>query len=245
MTDVTGPTIEAEGSIRSEVLVERVGARADVVLNRPERKNAITPALAVQLRDAIDALGADPTVSCILLRGAGGSFCSGIDLKVAGSDLRDEPISAWAAVHTALYCSSVPVVVALERFAINAGASLALAADVVVAGSGSFLQVSEIAMGVAAPMCQAWLHLRHSAAVGDRVTLLGDRIPADELLRLGLVTEVVEDTRVVERAEQLADRIAGHPLAGRQAVARVWELLRGRHDDPAAWFAALAAGARP
>ena len=123
--------------------------------------------------------------------------------------------------------------------------TLALAADVVVAGRGSFLQVSEIAMGVAAPMCQAWLHLRHSPALGDRITLLGDRIPAAELLRMGVVAEVVDDEQVVERAEQLADRIAGHPAAGRTAVARVWDRLRGRLDDPDAWFVALAAGARP
>ena len=235
----------ATGAGDAEVLVERVGARADVVLNRPDRKNAITASLAVQLRDAIDSLGTDPSVHCILLRGAGGSFCSGIDLKVAGDDLRAEPVTAWAEVHCALYRAQVPVVVALERFAINAGASLALAADVVVAGRGSFLQVSEIAMGVAAPMCQAWLHLRHSPALGDRITLLGDRIPAAELLRMGVVAEVVDDEQVVERAEQLADRIAGHPAAGRTAVARVWDRLRGRLDDPDAWFAALAAGARP
>mgnify|MGYP003408557491 FL=1 len=75
--------------------------------------------------------------------------------------------------------------------------------------------------------------------------MLGDRIPAAELLRMGVVAEVVDDEQVVERAEQLADRIAGHPAAGRTAVARVWDRLRGRLDDPDAWFAALAAGARP
>lgn len=235
----------ADAQNGSEVVVARVGARADVVLNRPHRKNAVTQALAVQLRDAIESLGSDPTVHCILLRGAGGSFCSGIDLKVAGDDLRAEPISAWTEVHAALYRSRVPVVVALERYAINAGAALALAADVVVAGSGSFLQVSEIAMGVAAPMCQAWLHLRHAPALGDRITLLGDRIPAPELLRMGIVSEVIDDERVVERAEQLADRIAGHPAAGRTAIAAVWDRLRGRLDDPDAWFASLATGIRP
>lgn len=227
----------------TEVLVERVGSRADVVLNRPERKNAIVASLAAQLRDTIDVLGRDPSVHCILLRGAGGAFCSGIDLKTVSGNLRAGPIPAWSQVHAALYRAPVPVVVALERYAINAGAALALAADVVVAGEGSFLQVGEIAMGVPAPMCQAWLHLRHSRAVGDRVTLLGDRIPAAELLRLGLVTEVVDDVRVVERAEGLADRIAAHPAAGRHGIADVWRRLRGTLDDPEAWFASLIGGA--
>lgn len=231
-------------SIEELVLVERSGQRVDIVLNRPERKNAITQGLAVQLRDAVDAVGSDPGVGCIVLRGAGGAFCSGIDLKAAGPDLKNEPITAWFAVHAAVYRCQVPIVVALERFAINAGAALALAGNLVVAGQTSFLQVSEIAMGVGAPMCQAWLHLRHGAAVGDRVSLLGDRIPADELVRLGIVTEVVPDERVVARATELADRIAGFPPEGRRAVTGIWKRLRGELADPDAWFGELASKVR-
>lgn len=226
----------------AEVLIVREGMRADIVLNRPDRKNAVVQSLAVQLRDAIVELSADDTVACIVLRGAGGSFCSGMDLKAAGPDLKNEPITAWTSVHAALYACQVPVIVALERFAINAGAALALAADIVVAGESSFLQVSEIAMGVPAPMCQVWLHLRHSAAVGDRVSLLADRIPAAELLRLGLVTEVVADADVVGRATALADRIAGYPAPGRKGIGAMWSHLRGRIDDPETYFASLAAG---
>lgn len=227
-----------------QVLVERHGARVDVVLNRPERKNAVVQELAVQLRDAIRKVGADPEVACIVLRGAGGAFCSGMDLKAAGPDLQNEPVTAWTAVHGALYACPVPIVVALERYAINAGAALALAADLLVVGEGAFLQVSEASMGVPAPMCQAWLHLRHSAAVGDRVTLLCDRIAAPELLRLGIATEVVADTEVVARAHALADRIAGYPASGRAGIRSKWTRLRGRIDDPDRWFASLAE-ARP
>lgn len=223
-----------------EIVVARDGARVDIVLNRPERKNAVTQALAVQLRDALDEVGRDRDVGCVVLRGEGGAFCSGIDLKEAGADLGREPITAWTAVHAALYRCEAPVVVALERFAINAGAALVLGADLAVAGEGSFLQVSEAAMGVAAPMCQAWLHLRHSPAVAGRVTLMADRIPAPDLLRLGLVTEVVADDRVVERATELADRIAGYPPSGRAGLRAVWRRLRPPIDDADAWFASLA-----
>ena len=59
-------------STAQHVLIERDGARVEIVLNRPERKNAVVQSLAVQLRDAIDEVGADPTVGCIVLRGAGG-----------------------------------------------------------------------------------------------------------------------------------------------------------------------------
>lgn len=220
------------------VLVERHGARVDITLNRPERRNAITQELAVALRDAF--LGLDADVGCVLLRGAGGSFCSGIDLKAAGDDLKNEPLTEWTSVHAAIYKCKAPVIVALERHAINAGAALALSADVVVAGEGSFLQVGEIAMGVPAPMCQAWLHLRHSVAVADRITLVGDRIGAADLLRMGVVSEVTADDRVIQRAIELADVIAGHPTRGRAGVSKVWRTLRGEIEDPDRWFASLA-----
>lgn len=228
-----------------QVLVEHDGAVAEIVLNRPERKNAVVQSMAEELATAFAAVGADPGVRVVVLRGAGGAFCSGIDLKVAGSDLRAEPITAWAAVHAARYRCRAPVVVALERFAINAGAALALSGDLTVMGEGAFLQVSEMAMGVAAPMCQAWLHLRgHSPAVADRLTFLADRVAASEALRLGLATEVVADDQVVPRARELADRIAGYPPSGPAGVAAVWRRLRGELDDPEAWFAALTERAR-
>ena len=225
--------------VGADVLVERFGARADIVLNRPERRNAVTRSLASQLKAAIVEAANDVEVRAIVLRGAGGCFCSGMDLKAAGDDLADEPRDAWTQVHAAIYECQTPIVVALERFAINAGAALVLAADLTVAGEGAFLQVSEIAMGVAAPMNQAWLHLRHSPAVAGRVTLIGDRLPAAELLRLGLVTEVVDDERVVIRAQALADRIASHPPRGLAGIMSVAKRLSPPIADPYAYFASL------
>ena len=219
------------------VIVQQVGNRLDIILNRPDRKNAITQQLAVELREAF--LNVPTNVGCILLSGSGGAFCSGIDLKVAGADLKNEPLTAWVEVHAAIYQCRVPIVVALERYAINAGAALALAANVVVAGETSFLQVGEIAMGVAAPMCQAWLHLKHSPAVADRVVLVGDRIVGASLTELGLVSEIVADSDVAQRAREVADHIASHPQRGRDGISRTWDALRGRIDEPDEWFASL------
>ena len=228
-----------DSPVVDEVLVERTGPRLDIVLNRPERRNAVTRSLARQLHTAITDASNDADVRAIVLRGAGGCFCSGMDLKAAGQDLADEPRQPWTQVHAAIYACPVPIVIALERFAINAGAALVLGADLTVCGEGAFLQVSEIAMGVAAPMNQAWLHLRHSAAVADRITLIGDRIPAAELLRLGLVTEVVADDQVTARAQELADRIASHPPKGLAGIRSVAARLSPPISDPYAYFASL------
>ena len=168
-------------------------------------------------------------------------FCSGIDLKQSGDGTKPGPMPVWPDVHAALYSSPTPVVVALEKYAINAGAALALAAPVVVAGESAFLQVGELAIGVAAPMCAAWLHLRHAPAVADRLIFLADRVPAPELLRLGVVTEVVPDDDVLSRAREIADRIASYPPRGRLAMNDRWKSLRGTIDDPPAWFRQLLA----
>jgi enoyl-CoA hydratase len=114
-----------------------------------------------------------------------------------------------------------------------------LAANIVVAGESSFLQVGEIAMGVPAPMCQAWLHLKHSQAVADRVVLIGDRIVGADMVALGLVSEVVVDGEVLNRSRVVADHIASHPQRGRDGIERTWDSLRGRIDNPDEWFANL------
>jgi len=76
------------------VIVQQVGNRLDIILNRPDQKNAITQQLAVELRDAF--LNVPTNVGCILLSGSGGALCSGIDLKIAGPDLKNEPLTAWS-----------------------------------------------------------------------------------------------------------------------------------------------------
>ena len=94
-------------------------------------------------------------------------------------------------------------------------------------------------MGVAAPMCQAWLHLKHSPAVADRVVLDGDRIVGADMVALGLVSEVVTDDQVLNRSRVVADHIASHPQRGRDGITRTWDSLRGRIDNPDEWFANL------
>lgn len=210
------------------VLVERnVDRVAHVVLNRPERRNALIGPLADELGAQLEALNDDTSVSVIVIRGAGGAFCSGLDI---GEFAADPPPSwvpefaqKWRRVHHALFDSDRIVVGALERFAINGGAALALACDFLIAGESSFLQVGEIQQGMAAPMNMAWLRLRFSEALAGRVALLGDRIPGPELLRLGIAHDCVADDEVVAAAASLAERVAAHDPAG---VRRIKASLR-------------------
>lgn len=228
------------------VVVERPMDRvAHLILNRPERRNALTGPLADGLGRAIEALSVDESVGVIVIRGAGGAFCSGLDLKEFNLDPQPDWVPefghTWRRVHRAIFDSDRIFIGALERAAVNGGAALALACDFLVAGETAFLQVGEIQQGMAAPMNMAWLRLRHSEALSARVALLGDRIAGPELARLGIAIETVPDDRVVAAVDELASRLAAHDPSGAR---RIKTSLRrtGTADSAEEWFAkALAA----
>jgi len=200
----------------------RRGGVAEIVLNRPARRNAVTGPLAERLHEEIASAVGDDEVAVLLLRGAGGAFCSGLDLGEFRADPPPEWMprfpDRWRNVHAALYDCNKPIVAALERFAINAGSALALAADLLVAGERSFLHVGEIRMGMAAPMNLAWLRLRHPESVAARLAIAGRRVEGPELLQLGVASEVVADDAVLDRARELAAEIAGYPPEGIRAI---------------------------
>jgi enoyl-CoA hydratase/carnithine racemase len=211
----------------------------EVVLNRPERRNALTGPLAVELAGALRAVADDPDLSIVVLRGADGAFCSGLDLKEFAHEPPHEWVASfprlWREVHEALFELPCIVIGALERAAVNGGASLALGCDFLIAGDNAFLQVGEIQQGMAAPMNMAWLRLRHSEATAARVALIGDRIAGPELVSLGLSISSVPDDRVVAEARALAGRLADHEPQG---VRRIKTSLRNSGLAPSAseWF---------
>lgn len=226
------------------VLLERHEGWAELVLNRPDRRNAIDGPLAAGMLDALDAIRADPSLRAVVLRGAGGALCSGLDLKAFGATPAPDWVAGfpatWRRVHVGLASIDAVLVVALERFAINGGAALALAGDLAIAGETAFLQIAEVRLGMAAPNNLAWLRARHPASVAARLALTGDRVAAPELLRLGVATELVADDRVLERCRERAAELATFPVEG---IARIKAAIRAAWlgTTPDAWFASFSA----
>ncbi len=211
---------------------------AEVILSRPERKNAIDGPLGRDLTTALQAANADPDVRVILLRGEGGAFCSGLDLNAFNADPLPEWVphfpTLWRGAHRALYECGKPIVCALERFAINGGAALALAADVLFVGETAWLQVGEARLGMAAPYNLAWATLRLPESVIARLVFMADRIPGPELYRLGIAHRVVADTEVVTVARTSCLELASWPAGG---LTRIKSGMRARLDHGAdAWF---------
>ena len=121
-----------------EVLLERNDGWAEIILNRPATRNAINGPLGVALAEQLQTVNSDPNIGAVLLRGAEGAFCSGLDLKAFNAE---PPPSwkagfqqTWRAAHRALFELQPALVVAVERYAINGGAALALAGDFMVLG---------------------------------------------------------------------------------------------------------------
>ncbi len=193
----------------------------ELILARPDRRNALVGPMVADLQAALTQLLAHGA-RAIVVRGEGGAFCSGLDVEAFG--VRPAPDwvahwgADWAAFHRQLYACPAVLICALERYAINGGASLALACDLLVAGEGAYLTVGEAALGMQAPMNIAWLRLRASEAVMAQLALGAARVTAADLLRLGLAYRVVPDATVAGDAQDLAARLAGFPGQGLAAI---------------------------
>ncbi len=212
---------------------------AEIVINRPERRNSLIPPLAGEITEAIHLLEDNDGIACFILRGEGGYFCSGIDLKA----LQQDPPPDWAGkevgdvrtMHLAFFGCKKPIIGAFEKFGINAGAALAFACDILIAGKTSFLQIGEIQQGAGIPMNAAWMKIKSTELVLARLALYGDRVPGPELVRLGIATECVDDDQVVNRSREIAQRIAGFPKG---APATIVESIRELRNiaDPDEFF---------
>ncbi len=222
----------------SAVTLTKQDGWAGVTLNRPERKNAITGELGQDLADALEACQQDDAVHAVLLSGAGGAFCSGLDIKEFNAD--PEPAwladfqKIWRRAHSALYNCEKPIVCALERYAINGGAALAFACDLVVVGETAFVQVGEVAQGMAAPYNLAWLALRYPEVVSAQMTLTGRRFNGQELKNLGVAYACVDDAQVQTEAQALTAQLGRFPAGAAVAIKTGMRAAQGDSADQ--WF---------
>ena len=200
-------------------------AIALVTIDRPEALNALDAAVLAGLADAFTRLDSDPTCNVIVLTGSGTrAFAAGADIKaMAGaSPTTIGPIGGFE--HWATLAGvGVPIVAAVRGFALGGGCELAMLCDVVVAGDDATFGQPEIKLGV---IPGAGGTQRLTRAVGRaramELILTGRSIDAREAERLGLVSLVVPAEETLDRALELAGRIAElPPIAVRAAKAAV------------------------
>jgi enoyl-CoA hydratase len=199
------------------VRLEVDGAVRHVVLDRPERRNAVSDELYADLERVLQQVAADPGAGAVLFSGAGKSFCAGADLKAHATrerTLEERRAYVWAGQRTArlLQTMPLPVVAAVHGHAIGAGAELALSADVVVVADDLQLGFPEVGLGT---FVGGGLSQRLPLMVGQlrakQLLLLERRLHGAELVDWGLATEAVAGDELLRRAGALAHELAERP----------------------------------
>jgi enoyl-CoA hydratase len=191
-----------------------------ILLDRPDKMNAITPEMTLQLQEACRAVDADREVRAVTIAGAGDrAFSAGSDLNTL-LDLADVMAFRDRVEYAALVRDiRKPVIAALKGWVLGGGMEIALAADIRICGRGARIGGPEVTRG--------WLGgggasqmLPRLVGMGQtmRLLLTGDPVDAETALRLGLVEEVVDDADVKGRAMDLARKIASFSPTATQAI---------------------------
>ena len=203
-----------------EVRYERVGAASVLTIDRPERRNAVDNATAVALREGLERFEADAEARVLILTGAGGeAFCAGADLKAIDLDV-DHPAGPMG---FSRLTPSKPTIAAIDGWCLAGGLELAIWCDLRLATPGSTFGCFERRWGV--PLVDGGTQrLPRVIGLGRALELIlsGRPVAAEEAERIGLVNEVVPAGAHLERALELAERLAGFPqetmLADRRAA---------------------------
>ncbi len=215
----------------TDVQFEVEGAVATIAINRPGVRNALDTHCRASLREAFAGAGGDDRVRAVILTGAGDqAFCAGQDVKELVTFDGDGAV-AWVEDMKSLYACvrgfEKPVVGAINGVAAGLGFQLALMTDIRIAGGSTRMGQTEINLGLAS-MSGPWI-MREVMGLAHTVemTLTARLADAADCLRLGLVSEVVADDALMERAREAAQALAQKPpLAVAVTKRRIWEFLQ-------------------
>ncbi len=205
----------------STIVFDSSDGVATIRLNRPDSLNSFTAEMHAELRAAMDIVEADASVRCLVITGTGRGFCAGQDLSErdpgsAGKmDLGASLDANYNPLIRRLKSLPLPVVAVVNGVAAGAGASLALACDLVLAArSARFIQAF-CKIGLIPDAGGTWALPRlvgHARAMG--LALLGDTVTAEQAQDYGLIWRCVDDDKLAEEAAMLCRHLAVQPTVG-------------------------------
>ncbi|WP_433372431.1 crotonase/enoyl-CoA hydratase family protein [Streptosporangium sp. CA-115845] len=204
-----------------EVLVEVDDGVAVITINRPKARNAINGTVARGVAAALDELEERKDVAAYVLTGAGGTFCSGMDLK--GFLSGDFPVVEGRGFGgVAETPPKKPLIAAVEGYALAGGCELALACDIIVASEEAKFGLPEPKRGLVAGAGGVMrLPRRIPYHIAMEIALTGDHFPASRLYEVGLVNHITPVGEALAKAVELAKRIAANAPMALAATKRV------------------------
>jgi methylglutaconyl-CoA hydratase len=201
------------------IIVADSGPIRTITLHRPERRNAMTPEMQLELLAALEDVAAS-TCRVLVLSGAGEAFCSGLDLT-AFDGIQDKTAldhradaERLARLFLALYELPIPTIAAVNGPAIAGGTGLAITCDFTLATPEAKFGFTEVRIGFVPALVSAFLALQVGHKQSMDLLLTGRHFDAEEALRLGLVNEIVPHEQLAHRVKAIAETlIANSPLA--------------------------------
>jgi enoyl-CoA hydratase/carnithine racemase len=191
------------------------GGIVTLTINRPERRNAFDAATTTALAEAVEALAGDADARLVVIKGAGGHFSAGKDLKEVetGDEARSELLRRhedWVRVFHALHRLPVPSLAVVEGYAVAGGFTLAMGCDFVIAERGARFGALEMRNGFPASVCTPILARLLGPRLGLELALFGEAVGAERLYEMGLINRLADGSEELQRtAQAFADHIAG------------------------------------
>jgi 2-(1,2-epoxy-1,2-dihydrophenyl)acetyl-CoA isomerase len=218
------------------------GDAVTIELNRPEALNAWNAQLGADLLAALRAAGADESVRAVVITGGGRAFSSGADLKdVSGGDVTPEGrpdvyktlTERYHPIMRAIREMPKPVLASVNGPAVGIGCSLALCCDLIVAAQSAYFLLAFVNIGLVPDGGSSlFLPTRIGMARASELSMLGERLPAEQALEWGLINRVVADEQLAAETAALAARLASGPTrsyAGAKRQLNNW--LYARIDE--------------
>ncbi len=212
----------------ASLLIATHGAVRVLTLNRPAALNSFTGEMHGRLMAALDDAAADASVRALVLTGAGRGFCAGQDLNdpaMAGQGVPDVGAvieQRYRPLSERLFSMPVPTIAAVNGVAAGAGANVAIGCDIVFAArSASYIQAFS-KIGLIPDAGGSWLLPRLvGRARALALAMTGDKLPAEEAERIGLIWKCVDDAALMDTALAMAQRLAAMPSRALAATRRV------------------------
>jgi 2-(1,2-epoxy-1,2-dihydrophenyl)acetyl-CoA isomerase len=191
------------------LMQEHQGSVAILTLNRPSRRNALSADLIDRLREAFVRLDTDPETRVVVLAGSGGVFSAGADLRAESLGAERILREHYEPLVKTMLGLDLPIIAAIDGFAVGAGASIAMACDFRVMASDAYFYLPFAGLGLSPDAGMTWLLPRIVGTTrAVEMSMLGSRISAASAHSWGMANAVADESSCLELALDLANRLA-------------------------------------